>query len=1116
VDDGARADRAVAIADELLRAAEAGTTRAERRRQRRLGRLLADSAARDLVQRLTDEVLRLDRPRTAAHRFARLTAGGIPAAVGRGDRLSLALGARVAPLLPSVVMPIVRRRIIAETRGLVIPAEGSALSRHIRRRSRAGMQLNLNVLGEAIVSDAEAEQRIERVIAVMRRPDVDYVSVKISAVCALLDVYAFEHSVERISAALRRIYGAASSTRPPTFVNLDMEEYGDLDLTVESFLRVLDEPPHRTMPAGIVLQAYLPDSHAAIERIGGWAAQRVATGGAPIKVRIVKGANLAMEQVDAEQHGWIQAPYATKGETDASYKRLLDSCLRPEWAGAVRVGVASHNLFDVAWALTLREELPEQRRGDLDIEMLEGIVPAQSRAVRERAGSLLLYCPIVRGDEVEASLAYLARRFDENTSPENFLRAMFTMRPGSSEFDSQAERFRAAVDDRHTVAIERRRRPIDPTAGGEHPGAFVNHPDTDFTDRAHRADIAAALAKQAINGCPDGEYPMTTDVAAIDVVIAAAAAALPAWAARPPRDRAALLRAVAEQMSAERWATLAQMAAEAAKTVREGDPEVSEAIDFARYYATTEVSGGSTPYGVVVVASPWNFPYAIPAGGTLAALMAGNTVVLKPPPETRATAWLLANQCWRAGIPRDVLQYVACPDDDVGRRLITHDDVATVVLTGAYATATLFLGWKPQLRLLAETSGKNAIIVTEAADFDAAVRDVARSAFGHAGQKCSAASLLILTAAVHDGDEFLPRLAAAVRSVRVGEADDPATMMGPLIAPPAGPLLRGLTVLDDGERWLVEPRERAGSRRRDPNTDGEEITGRRWTPGVRIGVAEGSWFHQTECFGPVLGVMRADDLAHAVRLQNGTPFGLTGGIHSLDDDEVRSWLDHVEVGNAYVNRHITGAIVRRQPFGGWKRSSVGGAPKAGGPHYVEALTRRRASSIDVAAATDSYGEAWESRFAGGRDVTGLRSEANVLRYAPLPGLVVVRVGADTPAGAPDAALAAARQCGVAATVSDAAAEHEAQLAARLDSIGATRMRALTGIGDDLAAACHALDIAIDRAAVSADGSRELPHWLREQAISLTAHRYGLIRPGTVTPGLLTGSPGVALSPPARS
>jgi RHH-type proline utilization regulon transcriptional repressor/proline dehydrogenase/delta 1-pyrroline-5-carboxylate dehydrogenase len=1092
VDESARVDSAIELADRLLRRASATITARERRRQDRLGRLVADPAGRDLVQRLTDEVLRLDRRRTAARRFAALVGGGIPASVGRGDRLLMAAGAHVGRIAPALVMPLVRRRIIAETRGLVIPADDATLTRHIRERTSEGMRLNLNLLGEAILSDDEAEQRIARVIACLRRPDVDYISVKISAICALLDVYAFEHSVERITAALRRIYDAAMAAHPPAFVNLDMEEYGDLELTVESFLRVLDEPPYRQMPAGIVLQAYLPDSHDVMERIGAWATTRVADGGAPIKVRVVKGANLAMEQVDAEQHGWVQAPYPTKADTDASYKRLADSCLRPEWAGAIRLGVASHNLFDVAWALTLRDELPESRRGDIEIEMLEGMVPAQTRAVREQAGSMLLYCPIVRDDEIEASLAYLARRFDENTAPENFLRAMFTMQPGSTEFAAQADRFRSAVGTRHGVTIGRLRHPIPETAAPDS-GAFVNHPDTDFTAPERRADVAAAIAKHRINGCPDGEFPLTTDVSSIDDAVAAASAALPGWSGRPPAERAALLHAVAAQMDAERWQTLAQMAAEAAKTVREGDPEVSEAIDFARYYATTAIPADAAPYGLVVVASPWNFPYAIPAGGVLAALMAGNTVILKPPPETRQTAWLLANQCWRAGVPRDVLRYVACPDDEVGQRLITHDDVATVVLTGSYATARLFLEWKPRLRLLAETSGKNAIVVTEAADMDAAIRDVVRSAFGHAGQKCSAASLLILTAPVFHDDEFLPRLAAAVHSVRVGEADEPATIMAPLIAPPTGALLRGLTTLDAGEQWLVEPRERPGSRRFELDADGrQEVTSRRWTPGVRVGVVEGSWFHQTECFGPVLGVMRADDLDHAVRLQNGTPFGLTGGLQSLDDAEIHFWLDRVEVGNAYVNRHITGAIVQRQPFGGWKRSSMGGAPKSGGPHYVHALLRPSAGSIDVAAATEDYRVAWEQTFATGHDATGLRGESNVLRHVAVGG-VVVRTGADTPSGAGDAALAAAKQCGVTVTASDVGTESDEQLTARLDSLGVSRMRALTAIGDGLAAACHARDIAVDRAPVSADGVLELPHWLREQAISRTMHRYGNVR-----------------------
>ncbi len=1026
------------------------------------------------MQQLTDEVLRIPRDPPAASRFRAIVADhGVPDSLAATDRILLAAGARLAAVMPRLVMPLVRRRIVAETRGMVNPAQDPALRRHIHGRTAAGVDLNINLLGEAILSDDEAEVRVGRVLELIRRPDVDYVSVKISALCAQLDVAAFEHNVARIAEALRVVFAAAAAARPRVFVNLDMEEYADLHLTVAAFVRVLDEEPFRTLPAGIVVQAYLPDAHAVLEQLGAWASGRVAGGGAPIKVRIVKGANLAMEQVDAEQHGWVQAPYGSKDETDASYKRLLDSVLRDSWAGAVRVGVASHNLFEVAWALVLRAGLPDARRASMEIEMLEGMVPAQARAVQAAAGELLLYCPIVRADEFDASLAYLSRRFDENTAPDNFLRAMFTMTPGSGEFTAQQERFRRAVAARHTVATSPRR----PAHAPRPDDVFSNEPDSDLTDATVRAVIWSAVAEP-----PAGkEMPFLDRVEQIDAVVTTAVGAVAGWSARGAAGRAGVLRDVADVMVDERAVSIAVMADEAGKTVREADPEVSEAVDFARYAATSAMPADAQPFGVVVVASPWNFPYAIPAGGVFAALMAGNAVVLTPAPEVRRTAWHLAGQCWRAGVPRDVLQYVACPDDEVGRRLISHHDVDTVVLTGAYATARLFHDWKPSLRLLAETSGKNAIVVTESADLDAAIRDIVRSAFGHAGQKCSAASLVILTAALYDDGSFLTRLAAAARTLRVGAAADPAATMGPLILPPGSALRRGLTELDPGERWLLTPRQLDGA-------------GRLWSPGIRTGVRPGSWFHVTECFGPVLGVMRADDLDAAIDLQNGTPFGLTGGIQSLDVHEVARWLQRVEVGNAYVNRHITGAIVRRQPFGGWKRSSVGGGPKAGGPNHVAAFTRRPVIAVDPVAAERSYAAAWADEFAVEHDPSGLRSEGNILRYCPLDH-VLVRVGDDTPAGALDATRAAAARCGVRLTVSDAG-EPLGALAARLGALCPDRLRLLTADGaaglDDLRRSCHDADISVDATPVSADGRFELVHWVREQAISITRHRYGRV------------------------
>lgn len=1060
-------------AERLLSASLAGTTRAEARQSDRLAGVVADEQLRALTFALTDEVLRFDDHRRAAHRFRAIVRDvGVPPSLGLIDKASLHIGARLAPLLPWLVMPLVRRRIVRESHGVVLPADDPAFADHLARRRSEHFPLNVNVLGEAILSDAEAAERMRLILERVARPDVDYISLKISAVVANLDVLAFEHSVAAICERLRTLYRAAEAAAPKVFVNLDMEEFRDLPMTIAAATRVLDEPPFVGVHAGIVLQAYLPDSHGACEHLCAWAADRHARAGATLKVRVVKGANLAMERVEAETHGWPQAPYATKAEVDASFKRLVETVLDPRWAAAVRLGFASQNLLDLAWAIELSGREPNA--GRVDIEMLEGMAPAQARAVRDEAGEVLLYAPVVRHDDLAASIAYLTRRLDENTSPDNFLRALFTLRPGSADWVDQAGRFTRAMDARTALSTATRRTqdrslavvPADPEA------PFANAPDTDWTREPNRRWIAEHLAAAA--AAPPPEPTLTTTVAAVDAAVGAAVVAGRAWAATPFAERRALLNAVADEMERSRGTTLAVMAHTACKTIAEGDGEVSEAVDFARYYAwcTHAIEDGRergltfAPHGVVLVASPWNFPYAIPAGGVLAALAAGNAVILKPAPEVRAVGLELAEQLWRAGVPRDLVQLVATPDDEVGRRLVTHEHVDTVVLTGAYETAQMFRSWKPSIRILAETSGKDAMVITAAADEDAAIKDLVKSAFGHAGQKCSAASLAIVEDDVYDEPGFLPRLAAAVRSVRVGPATDLATMMGPLVGPPSEKLLRALTVLEPGEEWLVEPRCL------------DEATNL-WSPGVRIGVQEGSWFHRTECFGPVLGVMRARDLDHAIQLQNATPFGLTGGIQSLDEAEVARWLERVEVGNAYVNRHITGAVVQRQPFGGWKRSSVGCGPKAGGPFYVEALGTWSISTTQVSPPSEAeFRRVWEHQFAVDRDPSALACERNVLRHRPLPsvGLYV----------APDATPEALALAQLAARVAGVRAEIAVNPATRT----VERVRVIGSIDDEHLARCHAAGVEVDRVQPVADPLVELRRWVREQAVSTTRHRHG--------------------------
>ncbi|MFM8775191.1 MAG: proline dehydrogenase family protein, partial [Actinomycetota bacterium] len=406
---------ATLVADAERRAAglleAAAPTRREAAQARRLSRLRADDDGMDLLLDLTDQVMRIREPRRSAQRLRELTAHGVPASLGAVDGAGLrALGA-LAPAGPRAAQHLVSWRVDKDTSGVILPADDPDFADYLARRTAEGFRLNVNILGEAILGNDEAEERARRVESLIRRPDVDYVSVKISAVCANLDVLAWEHSLARIEEQLVRLYRAARDARPRTFVNLDMEEYRDLELSVAAFMRVLDREEFHDLSAGIVLQAYIPDSHDALERLCAWANDRVRRGRAGIKIRIVKGANLANELVEAELHDWPLATYPTKHDVDASYKRMLEQALDLGDPQAVRIGVASHNLLEVGWALALRDSRPDGNR--IEIEMLEGMAPPQARAVRDAAGGLLLYSPVVARADREASIASLSRRAGE-------------------------------------------------------------------------------------------------------------------------------------------------------------------------------------------------------------------------------------------------------------------------------------------------------------------------------------------------------------------------------------------------------------------------------------------------------------------------------------------------------------------------------------------------------------------------------------------------------------------------------------------------------------------------------------------------------------------------------
>ena len=1090
-------ERAVDLVSRWLVRARAEETATERKTADQLSGVVTDPDGVAFAMRFVDRVLRPEDNTSAATQLVGLVEdGALPGFLSPVDKVLLRAGAKLAPILPGVVMPLAAKRMRGLVGHLVVDAEPQAMTSHFAARSSDGFRLNVNLLGEAVLGDAEADRRHGEAMALLDQADVDYVSVKVSAIVSQLNYWDWDGSLDRVTDRLRLLFAKASATSPKTFINLDMEEYHDLELTMSVFMRLLDEPEFHDLDAGIVLQGYLPDSFHALQELSRWAGARRAKvvdgkSGGMVKVRLVKGANLAMEQVEAAVHDWEQAPYRTKAETDANYKRCLDWVLNPERLAGLRVGVASHNLFDVAFAHLLAES--RGVAGSVEFEMLEGMAESEARVVRTDSGGLLLYTPVVAEQNFDVAISYLFRRLEENASPENFIHHLFSLEPGSAAFASEAAKFRTAIVDRSKVGAEpqRTQNRLTPQTqpADAHPG-FVNEADTDPA-LAHNRQWA--LAVMADDGGPV-TAPLTTSIDAVDDVYATARSAQRAWADTPAVERRRILGVMADELSTRRGDLISAMIHEANKTFAQADPEVSEAIDFARYYGDRAVeldglrSASFDPFGVVAVIPPWNFPVAIPTGGVSAALASGNAVIFKPAPETPRCAEIVAECAWAAGVPEAVLQFVRVPDDETGTHLVTEADA--VILTGAFETAELFRSWKPDIRLLAETSGKNSLVITPNADIDLAVADLVASAFGHSGQKCSAASLAICVGSVYESPRLRRQLVDAVASLQVGVSTDPATNMGPTIAEPEGKLLRALTELDGDEHWLVKPRKLG------PGL---------WSPGVRIGVAPGSWFHQTECFGPVLALIEAADLDEAIEIQNASPFGLTGGLHSLDHSEIDTWLERVEIGNAYVNRQITGAIVQRQPFGGWKRSSIGPGAKAGGPNYIAQLGTWHPTPEAAAAAADnpeqwladamaSDREAWDAHFALDHDPTGLFCEENTFRYRPI-GRLAVRVAADVDPVVVRRVSAAAEVCGVPLLISYADAESVEVFASRIADtnsgpLAVERIRVLGAVEPELRDVAGDAELHLADDPVTAEGSLELRHMLKEQAISRTLHRYG--------------------------
>ncbi len=994
---------------------------------------MRDDAFKVEMFRFIDVFPALTRPESVARHLKEYFSGsrdGIPSVLKWGIRFlppgNLA-GKVIAKTVARNVAAMGKQFIVGET-----PYEALPILRDLRS---SGLAFSVDLLGEAAVSEREAEDYLERYLELLDILDADqgswptfgsgaggfsgaggsggsagtanldwgvvpkaHVSIKASAMNSQMDAKSFNYSVNVAKERLRPIFRKAAGMG--AFVTLDMEHTALKDLTLALYRSISEEREFRDYPySGIAVQAYLRETEQDVRELIQWARNL----GKRFTIRLVKGAYWDAEVIWARQKNWPIPVFTSKHETDASFERIARLILENhEW---VRLGCASHNIRSISYVMELAAHMGLP--GDAcEFQVLYGMAEPVRNALLKAGLPVRLYAPV--GDMIPG-MAYLVRRLLENTANESFLRQSFVVGVPKEELlrnplellegevtafragnghPSGATRARAATDRPSGIATHTRSTDTEsivydeyhePGRGGGTRGSdalsragvspFLNEPPADWTVSSNRKQFRNALDKmrrsfplrvplhiggksystrsEIRSANPNKTSEVVGIVAAAgrleaERAVDAAVAAFPEWRDTPPDVRAGYLFRAAEAARSMRAELSALEVFEVGKTWSEADADVCEAIDFLEYYGREMIGLGAPrrmgrvpgemsvlfyePRGVAAVVAPWNFPFAIPVGMVSAAIVTGNTVVFKPSSQSAVTGSMIYRIFEKSKLPPGVLNFLPGPGGEIGDFLVSHPDVALIAFTGSKEVGVRIIelartvpdGSFGVKNVIAEMGGKNAIIVDADADLDEAVQHVLHSAFDYQGQKCSACSRLIVLE--ENYDKVVERLKAAAESVHLGPTEDPRSFMGAVVDESA--MRKILHYIEIGKQEgavLLERRPSETGGNFVPLTIFENIR-----PEHRLA--------NEEIFGPVLSIMKAHDFDEALDIANNTRYALTGAVFSRSPANIDRARREFRVGNLYINRGCTGAIVGRHPFGGFKMSGIGS--KAGGPDYL--------------------------------------------------------------------------------------------------------------------------------------------------------------------------------------
>ncbi len=1063
--------------------------------------------------------------------------------------------------LPYLFMPIISKAIIKGCYYSVLIADEHLLYKHIYQRKEQNIDLTIALLLEIPLSKQTINKNLRTYQNYLSKPEIQTLSINLSYLVINSNFLSIEKTIKQAAELLKTLYKQAikHNAKKPKTIFIDIQEHKDFELSIKAFESAIMDPEIINYSAGITLLAYFPESFEYQKRLTDLAKKRIKVGGAPIIIRITKGLSLNYEQIEAAKKSWPAPVFHNKFETDANFKKMMKYGSIPDNVKASHLHISSLNVFDIAYALILRNE--NEIEPYVHFELIEGRAFYFKNAIRKIIGdNFSLYLPIVEKNNFSNAIGYLIKRLDESTINDNFITHIANIQANSKEFIEQSSIFKKSVNKIDTISnTPRYLEKTWPSSNTiEIKTSFVNAPNTNFLIEENQklakdiiesnktfkpAPIPISIGENLLQDKLEGQkinpsYPDKSfyqyELASkmhLQKIIEIAKQEENSWKNIAIDKKQKLLSNISQKLKENKKELITALMIDISKTIIEADLEISDAIDAIEYHKNqikrilSRADVEYSPKGTCLIVPAWNFPIHVAIEEIICALLAGNTVIFKPSFYAVYVSWKLVNLMWEAGIPKKCLQFINTTNELFENVLIKNPKINSVIMHTSAKIAKKLIQFRNGLHLTAQCGGINTIIVTALADKNQAIKDIIESSFYFSGQKFSSSSILILEKEVYEDKEFLNKLVEATKELKVGSVWNSDVTITPLIKEPQDELLTVLTTLEQHEEWLLKPQK-------DPNNHNL------YSPGIKLNVLPSSLTKNQEFYAPILSIMQANDLSHAVKLANDSKFALSAGLYSLDQREHHFWLKNIQAGNCFINSKITNAKIRRQPFGGYKQSAFGNEYKIGGPNFllefmnlkqklipkekkpvndwVNSLTSflekidLSAEQLGIWYASISNYSYWWKRMKQDNDPNKLLGQDNILKYIPRQK-ITLRIYEDS------SALDALRVCAAALTCSmpleiswtgnraieelnwiellpmlSLIEETEDEFIKRIKEHKIKRLRLINPASESIKKVTAETACCIIDQNVLANGRYELLHYVREVSITKNYDRYGIL------------------------